>query len=137
MILDPIITILKWLNPLIYLAGLVIAIWAFRKSLKRGYILLAIYFALCTFSLLAMPSINRAINTHRTFTKSEEVNEKIDAAVQKAVQKAIDHVRKEEGYGPSAGRVNLTLPVVPLILVFGVWMVAKKEKTPNKSSEPT
>jgi hypothetical protein len=112
----------------VYLFGLIIAIWAFRKSLKRGYLLLAVYFALCTFSLVAMPSINRMINTHRTPSRSEQVNAKIDQAVQDAVERVIE----EEGCPPSAEPINLCLPFGPLILVLGVWLIAKKEKSPNQ-----
>jgi arginine exporter protein ArgO len=47
----------EWLNPIVYLVGLGIAVWAFRHCHKWGYLVVAAYFALVVFSLLAMPSI--------------------------------------------------------------------------------
>jgi hypothetical protein len=68
----------KWLNTAVFLVGLGIAVWAFLRCHKWGYLLMAFYFALVLFSLLVMPSINRAIAAHRPPDISEETQKKID-----------------------------------------------------------
>jgi hypothetical protein len=119
----------KWLNPLVHLVGLGIAVWAYLRCHKCGYLVVSIYFAVCVFMLLAMPPINRAIAAHREPDVSEETQKKINAAV----QEAIDRVVKEEGqpYTPVI-RHKLNLPLCPILLVVGLWLLAKREpRNPN------
>ena len=120
----------EWLNPLVSLVGLIIAVWAFRRCRKWGYLVVAIYFALSAFMLLAMPSINRAIRAHRSPDYSAETQGKIAAAINEAVQKVLT----EEGcpYGIPMQR-TIHFPFGPMLLVAGLWLLAKRE--PDKRAE--
>jgi hypothetical protein len=113
----------EWLNPIVYILGLGIAVWAFLRSHKRGYLLVAFYFALSVFSLLAMPSINRAIRAHRPPDVSAQTQQKIDAAVKQAV----DQVLAQEGHPVVVAKKNIWYPFGPIVLVAGLWLVARRE----------
>jgi hypothetical protein len=113
----------EWLNPIVYLVGLGVAAWAFMRSRKRGYFVVALYFALVLFSLFAMPSINRAIRAHRAPDISEQTEKKINAAV----QQAIDRVLAEEGRPRIAAKQTIHFPFGPIVLVAGLWLVARHE----------
>jgi len=95
----------EWLTPVIYLIGLVVATWAFLRCRRCGYVVVAIYFALCIFMALAMPSINRAIRAHRAPDFSAETRQKIEAAVQDATRKVLAEAGHPEGI-PSNSLIN-------------------------------
>ncbi len=63
----------EWLNPLIHLLGGVIAIRAFLRCKKNGYLVVAIYFLLGVFTIIAMPSIQKVLAERREPDLSEEV----------------------------------------------------------------
>ena len=50
-----------WLNPLVYVVGLAVAVWAYWLSRKLGYLLVAAYFLLAVCSVSIVPAVNRAI----------------------------------------------------------------------------
>jgi hypothetical protein len=123
----------EWLNPMIYALGLGLAVWAFLRCRKCGYFVLALYFAIVLFSLLAMPSINRAIRARRAPDISEQTQKKIDAAV----QQSIDRVLEEEGHPIMAAKKTIHFPFGPIVLVVGLWLVARHEIRSNKSPQAT
>ena len=112
-----------WLDPIIHALGLGIAVWAFKRSRKRGYIIVAFYFLLALFSLLAMPSIMSAIYTNRGPRISEQTEQKINAAT----QEAIDRVLKEEGHPVYLPEKRISFPLGPIVLVVGLWCIARRE----------
>lgn len=115
---------IEWLEPTVYLVGLWIAVWAFLRCRKSGYLVLAVYFALVVFSLTAWPPIYRAILTHHPPDISAQTEQKIDAAV----QDAIDKVLVEEGHPEGIPRTRRTVfPLGPILLVVGFWLVARGE----------
>ena len=118
-----------WLNPIVYLVGLGIAICAFLRCRKWGYLVVAAYFAFVVFSLLAMPSINRALRAHRPPDISEQTQQKIDAAVQEAIHKVLVEEGHPEGI---SGKRTIRFPFGPILLVFGLWLVARRE--PHRSN---
>jgi hypothetical protein len=113
-----------WLTPIVYILGLGIAFWAFFRCRKRGYLVVAAYFALVVFSLLGMPSIDRSMHAHRPPDISEQTQQKIDVAVQEAIHKVL----VEEGH-PEGIPQNRTVrfPFGPILLVAGLWLVARRE----------
>ena len=126
---------IEWLNPVVYLVGLVIAVWAFRRCRKRGYLVLASYFALVVFWLVAWPAINRAIRAHRPPDVSAQTQQKIDEAVQEAIHKVLVEEGHPEGI---PARRTIHYPFGPILLVVGVWLVARREThRPNTTLEPT
>src|ERR1035438_10314672 len=56
----------RWLNTVVYLLGLCIAVWAFRRSRKRAYLVVGAYFALILFASHVWPPITHAIYVYRT-----------------------------------------------------------------------
>jgi hypothetical protein len=117
---------IEWLNPIVFIFGSGIAVWAFLRSHKRGYLVVAFYcilFALSVFSLLAMPSINRAIHANRPPDISTQTQQKIDAAVKEAV----DQVLMQEGHPVVAAKQTIRFPFGPMVLVFGLWLVSRRE----------
>ena len=120
----------EWLNPVVYLVGLGIAIWAFRRCRKCGYLVVAIYFALCVFTSLAMPSINRAIRSHQAPDYDAQTRQKVDAAVQQAVDKVLAEAGRPHGV-PAKRTVHFAFGQI--ILVAGLWLLAKRE--PKNTAE--
>jgi len=120
---------IHWLSPIIHALGLVIALWAYRKSKKKGYIVVAAYFALAVISLVIMPPINRAISAQRKPDVSEETEKKLRVALRETT----DRILTEAGQPAMAvQQQNINFPLGPILLVIGLWLVAKKEKTPNQ-----
>lgn len=85
--------------------------------------MVAIYFAVALFSLLAMPSINRAMDERRATEISQQTQEKVNAAIQQAV----DRVLAEDGYPLLAAEQTVNFPFGPLILVAGLWLIARND----------
>ena len=125
-------TAIDWLEPAAYLLGLAIAIWAFYRCHKRGYILVGVYFALAVFTLLVMPSINRMIAQGRTPVISEVTAQKMG----QAEQEAADRVLEEAGSPPICAVRNVNFPLGPILLVTGLWLIARREKSPEPSPSP-
>jgi hypothetical protein len=119
----------EWLNPAVCVVGLGIAVWAFLRCRKWGYLVVTIYFALSVFTLLAMPSINRVIRAHGAPDYSAQTQQKIDAAVQEAIHKVL--VEDGHPYGIPKKR-TIRFPFGPILLVVGLWLLARREtRRPN------
>ena len=125
----------NWLNPLVEIIGLWIAVWAFWRCRKPGYLVIALYFILAVFSLLAMPSINRAIRARRAPDVSAQTQQKIDAAVSQTV----NQVQAQEGHPVLTAKRDVRFPVGPIVLVGGLWLLASREPQcrSEKVNEPT
>src|SRR6185312_12336622 len=108
---------IEWLTPVIYLSGLAIASWAFRRCRRWGYLVVAAYFALSAFSLLAMPSINRAISAHQTPDYDAQTQQTMDAAAQQPVNKVLADTSHPHGV-PAV--LNVIFPFGPILLVVGL-----------------
>jgi hypothetical protein len=121
----------EWLNPVVQIVGLAIAVWAFLRCRKWGYSIIAVYFAFAAFSLLAMPSINRAIRAYHPPNISEQTQQKINVAVQDAIHKVL--VEEGQPYAPPQ-KQTVHFPFGPILLVVGLWFVARREThQPNPS----
>ena len=116
---------LDWLEPLTFALGAVVGFWGFRRCRKIGYLIVAVYFCLGLFSLLAMPRINAELRARRTPTQSDETQRKIDAAMSEAMER----VMREEGesFQPPPMERSIRFPFGPLVLVLGVWLLARRE----------
>ena len=79
-----------------------------------------------------MPHINRAFRAHRAPTLSEQTQRKIE----EAQRQAIERVLEQEGHPPPTPvRRTIYFPFGPIVLVVGLWLVAKGE--PRKQFSPT
>lgn len=120
---------LDWLEPLTFALGAGVAFWAFRRCRKVGYLLVALYFCLAVFSLVALPRIKAELHARRTPIQSEETQWKINAAV----SEAIERVMREESAQPGAVERDIRFPLGPLLLVLGVWLLARREARTDRS----
>jgi len=123
---------IDWLNPIVDIAGLAVAVWAFRCCRRWGYLVVGFYFLLVLFTLFAIPSINRAIQARSAPDLSEQTQQKIDVAV----RQAIDRVLEEEGRS-NAGLATRTVrfPFGPLVLVLGLWLIAKRDIADHRDKQ--
>jgi hypothetical protein len=112
---------IEWLNPIIYLAGLIICIWAYKNCRKCGYLILAIYFFIVSADLIFGPTIRRAL-AERSQNKSQ-----LSAEAEKQYQQ--EFLALNQKYFPSGRTASYKIgfPLGPIILVAGVWMLAKRD----------
>jgi len=120
----------SWLNPIVHALGLGIAVWAFLRCRNRGYVWVAVYYAFAVVTLLAAPQINRAIHALQSPKVSQQTRQKID----EAIMQTVDRVLEEEGYPLVADTEQVNFPFGPILLVTGLWLIAKRE--PRKEAEP-
>lgn len=117
------LNLVEWLNPAVYFAGLAVAVWAFMRCRKWGYLVVALYFGIILFSLFALPSINRAIRTRHTPDISEQTQQKVNAAVQEAIERVLE----DAGHPVIAAKHTVHFPFGPILLVVGLWFIARRE----------
>lgn len=124
---------IDWLNPIVYVAGVAVAVWGFRYCRRWGYLVVGFYFVLGLFALFAMPTIRRAIQARNEPSLSEQTTQKIDAAV----RQAIDRVLEEEGqsYAPPQ-KQTVRFPFGPLVLVVGLWLIARRDVDEHRTRVP-
>jgi hypothetical protein len=115
--------IAQWLRTVVYLVGLGIVIWGFFRSRKRGYLVIAIYFALVALWLVFAMPVWRAIHANDPQDVSEQTRQKMYAAERDAASKVL----AEAGHPPIPVRKNVNFPLGPIVLVIGVWLLAKRE----------
>jgi hypothetical protein len=110
--------VFKWLNTVVYLVGLGIAILAFLRCRKQGYLLVALFFALVLFSWHVWPSISHAIYVHRTPLETQQkINDDYEQAVNQVYAKE----------GPRIATLRANIQIAPIILVVGLWLLARRE----------
>ncbi len=113
----------EWLNPLVYLIGFGISVWAYNISRKSGYAIIAGYCLLAVFSLTVGPTIQNWVY---------ERMQSRDGITQEAREGFTrESLVLEEKYFPShlprRARVIINFPLGPIILVLGLWTLAKCE----------
>lgn len=119
----------SWLNPALQLVGLGIAVWAFLRCRKCGYLVLAGYFALT----IAWRPITRVLHAHRPPDVSVQTQQKIDAAV----NEAIHQVLVAEGHPAGIpAELHINVPLGQAALVFGLWLVARREEPWHRPKPP-
>jgi hypothetical protein len=117
--------VFKWLNTAVYLVGLGIAVWAFLRCRKRGYLVVALFFGLVLFSWQVWPLISDAIYVQRT-----------PIAIQ---QKDEEQARETHSSPGTQAYYRINIQIAPIVLVCGLWLLARREpeyNRPNKSPEP-
>ena len=126
-------TAIDWLNPLVHFVGLGVAIWAYCRCRKKGYLVIAAYFVLVLFSLLAMPRINRAIAIQRHHDLDEQIQKEIETEVNEAVDRVLEkHGRSHAG----PLRINIMFPFGPILLVTALWLIARREECSEHGDAP-
>ena len=124
---------LDWMEPLAIALGAGVGFWAFRRCRKVGYLLVALYFCLAVFSMVALPRIKAELRARHTPTLSEAIEQKLNAAMREARERVL----REEGesFQPQPIERSIRFPFGPLVLVLGVWLLARRE--PRVSTGPS
>ena len=117
----------KWLNTAVYLVGLGIALWAFLRSRKRAYLAVALFFGLVLVEWHVWPPISHAIYVHRTPVTIQQKNNA-------DFQQAVDDVVAKAGHPVSTYRTNIQ--IAPMVLVFGLWLLARLEPERHRPNKP-
>ena len=112
------------LEPLIYLFGLAISVWAFRRSHKRGYLVIAAYFALMFLWLVLGATIFKATAPDRPPGISQQTEQKII----EAQRQVADQVLAAAGYKIISNTQRIYFPLGAIVLTVGVWLLARNEK---------
>jgi len=118
--------ILKLLDPIVYFVGLVVALWGFRKSNKKGYLVISGFFVLGLFSILAMPTINKAQKQRSSKTLPPG---KLEAMIREL--NAVHERYYPPGKAPVVNIINVNFSLGSSFVVAGVWMLARKEEEPE------
>lgn len=121
-----------WLDPVVHVMGLVLMAWAFWRSGKRGYLVVGCYFLFVLFGPLVMRAVKEVIDKRSGPNLSAQTQAKIEVAV----QQAIDRVLEEGGHPPTPAQINVTIPVGPMLLVGGLWLIVKREARRDRD-QPT
>ncbi|MEA3365182.1 MAG: hypothetical protein U9Q79_06025 [Candidatus Hydrogenedentes bacterium] len=117
------------LHPGTMIVGLASCTWAFWRSRKVGYAIIAVYFVLRLFSVLLGPAIGQMI-VERHSPELLELQEKMEQATQEVIeqhnQAVHGHLPTDDIWIETEGKV-LDLHFVPVFLVVGLWLVVRRE----------
>ena len=118
-----------WLNPLVHVAGLAISVWAWRATRKTGYIVVALYFVLALLGK-SFPAVLRVVS-------GAPQTQALTAQQQQEYTREMTAVDKR--YFPSGHPVAQTVvfPLGPIVLVAGLWVLAKRDVKRRKQPAPT
>jgi hypothetical protein len=125
-----------WLNPLVYIVGVAVGAWAYWLSRKLGYLVVTAYFLLVVCSVFIGPAINRMIATRWDTQRQSEISPQ---AHEQFIKEYSALLQKYYPPGNSApATININFPFGPIILVSGLWMLARRESRRNtKQDGPT
>lgn len=116
-----------WLHALVHVVGLAVCVRAFQRCRKPGWIVLAAFFLLAAGGLLLGPFLTDALagrsHTQPQLLREEEqrYQQELAALHQKYYPSATNTA------AASPRQVFILLPLGPLILVVGVWLMARND----------
>jgi len=134
MIIGDLIYYLKWWDTAVFLTGLAVAVWAFRRCRKRAWLVVGAYFALALFAWHVWPPIRNAIYACPIPPPTEQVD---NAAKQKTLSQAFAEAKN---LPPPVAIYRISVQVGPVVLVWGLWLLARREPEhhrPDKLPPPT
>jgi hypothetical protein len=120
-------TLLGSINPAVHIAGLVIAVWAYSVTRRRGFILVTLYFSLAVVSLTVIPAINKA--RRQRWQAEHSVATAADEAYFREL-KLLDQKYPHQ-YAPAVN--SIPIPLGAAILVAGIWVLASD----GRKAEPS
>ena len=120
--------------------GLVCALMGFRKSARKGYLVIAAFFALALLAPLVEPSWRR-MHLRLMETSAPQLvrdmreNEKLNAEINKAVFEVYERegITTTPKYGYSIQFINFRFDL--LLLVIGLWWLQAGETTKVKPAQ--
>jgi len=118
------LNILRGLNPFVWIVGVAVGGWAYSLTRKVGYLFVTFYFLLVLCSSYIAPSINRMIEGHRERQREADISPQAHEQFIKEFETLENKYYPPRVAGPT---VRIDLPFGPILLVAGVWMLAKRE----------
>ena len=107
------------LNPILHVAGLAIAVWAWRATRKTGYLIVGLYFVVALLGKSFPPFLRVVVGQSKgsalTQQQQQEYTREMSAT--------------DRRYFPSGHPVIQTVvfPLGPMVLVTGLWVLAKRD----------
>jgi hypothetical protein len=117
------VEIVGWIRLAVCLVGLGIAVWGFLRSRKCGYLVIASYFALVVFWLGIWQPLHRAMQDRHSSDPNDQMHQQIDSAIRQSMDKAT----AKDGQPLVFVQRTVYVPFGPILLVIGVWLLAKRE----------
>jgi hypothetical protein len=117
------VEIIGWIQVVVYLIGLGIAIWGFLRSRKCGYLVIASYFALVVLWLGVWQPLQRAKQERQPKDPNEQMQQQIDSAIRQSAERAA----AKDGQPFVLFQRTVYVPDGPILLVIGLWLLAKRE----------
>ena len=113
----------EWLWPAVHLFGLGLCVWAYRRCRKPGYLIIAGYYFLAVCSLVLGPMVNRALRDNSEARSPSVLSPEAEQRYMEELA-ALD-----ERYYPQGrlGESNVDIPFGPMVLVTGLWFIARRE----------
>ncbi|MGD1087001.1 MAG: hypothetical protein ABSA47_19880 [Verrucomicrobiota bacterium] len=113
------------LSLFVYIVGLAVAAWAYWRSRKIGYLLVTAYFLVAVFNTFLVPALNRMIATRWDAQRKSELSPQAHEEFMKEYSALLQKYYPPGNATP--GTINIKLPISQIILVVGVWMLARRE----------
>jgi hypothetical protein len=112
-----------WLWPLMHLIGLGVCVWAYQRCRKVGYLIVATYYFFAVGGLVFGPGINRAIREYSHAQKTPGLSPE----AQRQYLQELNALN--EKYYPTGRAVesSIKFPFGPIVLVSGLWIIARRE----------
>ncbi|NLB69903.1 MAG: hypothetical protein GX804_09550, partial [Lentisphaerae bacterium] len=117
-----VVNAIDWLPAIIYAIGLIVAILAYKWSRKRGYISIAVFFALAVYAYTLAPNVNRFLArsySQQTVLADEQISE---------FNREMEQLYEKYNPQPVAMNHNISFPLGLIILVAGLWSLARNER---------
>lgn len=120
-----------WMWPVLYMIGLITSAQAWRWSRKGAYWFFMVYFALAFYCATAAPYVNDWIQ--------HKIERKVDPVViekRRQMQEEISAIQNKYELPPEMVAAVITLPVGQILLVAGLWFLARKEMSTEQAKDP-
>lgn len=121
----------------VYIVGVAVGAWAYWRSRKAGYLLVTTYFLLAVGGALLVPALNRMIESRWGTQRQSEISPQAHEQFVKEYAALLQKYYPPGNAAPAT--INIKFSFGPIILVVGVWMLARRESrriSENDDSEP-
>ena len=121
----------NWLNLAVLCLGLGLALRTFFRSRRCGWLVVAGYFAMALFSLLALPALQQTWHTrHPPDIALSAAKPPADV-----VMKATNQMVAGPGHPVVFQTKKVRFPLGSIVLVAGLWLLARPEPS-RRNSDP-
>jgi Zn-dependent protease with chaperone function len=121
---------LYWSWPVLLVIGIIVSVKTLLKTGMKAYWFFILYFVLALYESTGAVYVNQWIREVQQGQHDPEIK-----AQEIQIQEEISAIYRRHNIPPSPTAHNVAMPIGQLILVTGMWFVAKK--APNHRSENT